>query len=92
MVTRINQFTAKAGCEQKLYDFLTSVIATIQACPGCQSVRLLRAVDSPASLAIIEEWESIAAHQAAAKVIPPEMMREAVALFASPPTGAYYRD
>lgn len=92
MVTRINQFVAKSGSEQKLYDFMNSVVSTIKQCPGCLSVRLLRAQDSAANLVIIEEWQSVEAHQQAAKAIPPETMKEAVALFASPPTGTYYRD
>lgn len=48
---------------------------------------VLRGHDSPASLAIIEEWESIEAHQAAAKAIPREMMAEAMTLFAKAPFG-----
>jgi hypothetical protein len=48
-------------------------------------------VDLPAHLAIIEEWESIEDHQNAAKVIPPEKMAQAMALFAKPPSGTYYR-
>ncbi len=91
-ITRINHFEAKAGSEEKLYAFLKDVIATIRACPGSLSCRLLRGHDSPASLAIIEEWESIEAHQAAAKAIPREMMAEAMTLFGKPPSGTYYRD
>lgn len=89
-ITRINHFTAKPGFEQALHDFLAAVISTIEACPGCISCRLLRALDDEAQLAIIEEWDSVAAHQAAAKAIPPEQMARAMALFAKPPTGIYY--
>ena len=38
----------------------------------------------------IEEWDSIADHQNAAKAIPPEKMKEAMALFGKPPAGMYY--
>ena len=90
-ITRINQFEAKKDHEEKLFEFLQSVISVIKECPGCKSCRLLRSTDNPAQLAIIEEWESIEAHQNAAKAIPPEQMKQAMALFARPPTGMYYK-
>lgn len=90
-ITRINRFEAKEGFEDELFEFLRSVISIIQESPGCLSCRLLRSLDSPAHLAIIEEWESVEAHQNAAKAIPPEKMNEAMTLFAGPPTGTYYK-
>jgi quinol monooxygenase YgiN len=91
MITRINQFEAKKDLEEKLFEFLRSVIPIIEKSPGCVSCRLLRSIDNPAHLAIIEEWESIEDHQNAAKAIPPEKMTQATALFAKPPSGAYYK-
>jgi hypothetical protein len=41
-------------------------------------------------MAIIEEWDSIEDHRNAAKVIPPDKMREAIALFGKPSSGEYY--
>jgi len=90
MITRINQFEAAPGAEQALFAFLQSVIATIERCPGCRSCRLLRSIDNPARLAILEEWDSIDDHQRAAKAIPPERLAEAMPLFARPPVGIYY--
>ena len=90
-ITRINQFEARASREESLHAFLQSVISVIETCPGCLSCRLLRSVDNPACLAIIEEWENIEAHQSAASAIPPEKLAEAAALFARPPAGMYYR-
>ena len=91
-ITRINQFEAKEGMEEKLYMFLQSVISTIQSCPGCISCRLLKSTENPACLAIIEEWGNIEMHQKAAQAIPPEKLLEASALFAKPPAGRYYKD
>ena len=91
MITRINQFEAKKELEEKLVEFLQSVISIIEKSPGCISCRLLRSTDNPAHLVIIEEWESIEDHQNAAKVIPPEKMTQAMALFAKLPSGTYYR-
>lgn len=89
-ITRINTFEAKNGSEAKLFEFLRSLISTIQSSPGCISCRLLRSTENAAHLAIIEEWDSIEHHQEAAKVIPPEKLREAIAMFARPPSGTYY--
>ncbi|MEO7328420.1 MAG: antibiotic biosynthesis monooxygenase family protein [Minicystis sp.] len=91
-ITRINHFEAKPGAEEKLYAFLQSVIETIRGCEGSLSCRLLRSTESPEKLAIIEEWESIESHQAAAKAIPKERMAEAMTLFGKPPSGMYYRE
>ncbi len=90
-ITRINQFEAKVAAEEKLYAFLQSVIAVITTCGGCISCRLLRSTENPACLAIIEEWDSIESHQKAASAIPPALLAEAVALFAKPASGMYYR-
>lgn len=90
-ITRINHFVARPGLEQQLHEFLASVISVIESCEGCLSCRLLRGTEDPAQLAIIEEWESIEAHQAAAGAIPPEQLAAAVAMFAKPPAGSYYK-
>ena len=91
IITRINQFEARKEFEEKLFEFLRSVISVIETSPGCKSCRLLRSVDNPAHLAIIEEWESIEAHQNAAKAIPPEKLNQAMSMFAKPPSGTYYK-
>ena len=91
MITRINQFEAKKDLEEQLFEFLRSVISIIEKSRGCMSCQLLRSTDNPAQFAIIEEWESIEDHQNAAKAIPPAMLTQAMALFAKPPTGAYYK-
>ena len=90
-ITRINQFEAKKGLEEELFAFLQSVISIVEKSHGCKSCRLLRSTDDPAHLAIIEEWESIEDHQGAARAIPPEKITQARALFARPPSGAYYK-
>jgi heme oxygenase (mycobilin-producing) len=91
VITRINHFEAKKECEDKLFEFLQSVISMIEKSPGCRSCQLLRSIDNPAHLAIIEVWERVEDHQNAAKAISPEKMAQAIALFAKPPSGTYYR-
>ena len=90
-IIRINQFEAKPSSEDELYSFLRSVISVIETCPGCISCKLLRSAENPACLAIIEEWESIEAHQRAASAIPPAKLTEAAKMFAKPPSGLYYK-
>lgn len=91
-ITRINQFEARADAAEKLHAFLQAVIGVVAACPGCISCRLLRSTEKAECFAIIEEWESIEAHQAAARAIPREKLAEAGAMFARPPVGMYYAD
>jgi quinol monooxygenase YgiN len=69
-ITRINQFEAKAGRHADLRAFLQSVISVIRDSAGCRSVELLEGIEQGERLAIIEVWESVEAHQAAAKAIP----------------------
>jgi quinol monooxygenase YgiN len=89
-ITRINTFEAKPGQAADLRDFLGSVIDLIVGAPGCRSVELLVSRDGPERLAIVETWDSVDAHKAAASRIPPELMQKAMTLFASPPAGVYY--
>lgn len=89
-VTRLNEFHAREGSEAALHALLSTVLPLIEASAGCRSARLLRRQDDPAHLVVIEEWDSVEAHQASVKGIPPELFRDAMALLAGPPTGAYF--
>ena len=90
-ITRINHFEAKKENVEQLHAFMESICEKIKDMPGCRSVLLLRSTENPAHLAVVEEWESIEAHQKAASAIPPETMKTAKALFAKPPVGEYYQ-
>lgn len=92
VITRINQFEAKVGSEQSLYEFLQSVISTVKECSGCLDCQLLRSIENPENLVIIERWDNIESHKQAASAIPPEKLKDAFALFAKPPAGGYYAD
>jgi quinol monooxygenase YgiN len=89
-ITRINDFHAAAGREQALRAFLNSVLAIIRQTRGCQSVQLLVDREAPAHLVIVEVWDDIASHQAAAAAIPPEKLAEVRPLLAEPLKGRYY--
>jgi quinol monooxygenase YgiN len=89
-ITRINTFEARSGQASELREFLSSIIELIIGAPGCRSVELLVSHEAPGRLAIIEVWDSIEAHQAAASRVPPNMLQKAQTLFGSAPVGTYY--
>jgi quinol monooxygenase YgiN len=89
-ISRINDFYAAAGQEQALRAFLDSVLAVIKGAAGCQDVELLVDQESAAHLVVLERWDSIAAHQDAARLIPPSKLAEVRPLLAEPPKGRYY--
>lgn len=91
-ITRINDFKAAAGKEGALREFLGSIIATIKGAPGCLGVELLVHVDESGTFAIVEQWESVDAHKAAASRIPPALMATFMPLIAEPPKGRYYTE
>lgn len=89
-ITRINHFEAKAGSEVDLFAFMQQVVTEVSKAEGCINCHLLQGAENPAHLAVIEEWASIAHHQAAASVIPKEKIEAAMVFFAKPPFGIYY--
>lgn len=89
-ITRINEFHAAPDQAAALHDSLSAVIGAIESAPGCLGCQLLRAQGDPASLVIVERWESVAAHQAAATRIPAEQLAAVRPLLANPPAGRYY--
>ncbi len=89
-ITRINTFEARAGASDALGAFLTSILPLVAQAPGCRSCHVLRTQDNDHQFIIIETWDAIASHQAAAKLIPPETIAAVMPLLASPPSGRYY--
>jgi len=89
-VTRVNHFFARPGQVDNLHTFLQSVIDIVQNCAGCLECQLLRAVDDPHQLLILERWASIDDHRRAAQAIAPEQLAAVMPLLAQPPTGSYY--
>ena len=91
-ITRINHFEAKVGSEQALYEFLQSVISVVKECSGCLDCQLLRSIENPTGLVIVEHWDNVESHKQAASAIPPEKLKDAFALLAKPPAGVYYAE
>lgn len=90
-ITRINQFTAKPGSGDELYALIESFLPYIRESDGCHEARLLRGIDDPDLIAVIEVWRDQEAHRASAQNVPPDTFPKAMALMAGPPGGAYYR-
>lgn len=89
-VTRINEFLAAEGKAEALGAFMQGVVNIVLKAPGCLDCRLLRHHEDGSRFAVIETWESIEAHQAAAKLIPAEMMAQVMPLLAAKPKGDYF--
>jgi quinol monooxygenase YgiN len=90
-IVRINEFHAVTGKATALLEFLRAVIDVVKGSSGCHGCQLLVDAEDDLRLAIVETWDSIAAHQAAAGKIPPEKLAEVMPLLATPPQGRYYR-
>jgi quinol monooxygenase YgiN len=91
-ITRINEFHAAPGRADALHAFLASVLSLIRGADGCRSVELFVGYDDAAHLAIIEVWDSVEAHKAAASRVPPAKLAEVLPLLAEPPKGRYYHN
>lgn len=88
-ITRLNFFSAKPGQAEGLSEFLNGIIAIVGAADGCRSVQLLRDQRAPDDFVILESWESVAAHQHAATLIPRERIAAVMPYLAAPPRGEY---
>ncbi|WP_210162822.1 NAD(P)H-dependent oxidoreductase [Kaistia adipata] len=91
-VTRIGEFRAAEGEGSTLADFLVAVRSAILGSEGAISCEVLRDRAERDRFLVIERWQSIEAHQASVRNIPPEMLKTAMALFAEAPKGGYFDD
>ena len=89
-IVRINEFHAADGSAVALKEFLASIMAQIEGAPGCRGCELLVDPADATRLAIIETWDDVAAHQAAASRVPREQYAAFQTLIAEPPRGRYY--
>ncbi len=87
---RIGEFQSKAGLSEELSDFLVSILPLILTSQGCISCELFQDQGDPAKFVMIEVWESVEAHQASVKNIPPEKISQIMPLLAASPSGRYY--
>lgn len=89
-ITRINQFPANPGSSDELYELISSFLPLIRGSDGCIDAQLLRGIDNPDKIVVIEVWRDQEAHRASAKNMPPGTFEKAMALMSGPPSGGYY--
>jgi quinol monooxygenase YgiN len=89
-ITRIGATQANPETTEALRDFLLSIMPLIRSSQGCESVTLYQSHDNPTKFTMIEVWDSIEAHQASVKNIPPELLTQIRPLLASAPNGEYF--
>jgi quinol monooxygenase YgiN len=89
-ITRINEFQARDGQGEVLRDLLAATVPLIESSDGCQSCQILQSLDDPTRVMIIEVWDSVAAHQASLKNIPPGTFKKTTSILAGPPRGEYF--
>ena len=91
-VTRINQFRAREGEGAALKAVIESFLPEIRGAAGCAGCRLLQGEDDSDRVVVIEEWENVPAHRAAAEQIPREALERVKALLEEPARGGYFRE
>lgn len=89
-VTRVNHFTAAESKTDQTHEFLKSLLPYITAAEGCLSAEVLRNQEEHHKFVVIERWQTQDDHRAALEGFPKETMEASMALFAEPPSGAYY--
>ncbi len=91
-IVRINNFEAKAGDGDALFEKLKALTPMISGFEGCTSCRVVRGQDNANQIVTIEGWENVEAHKASLTSVPPETFAPVMALLAGAPSGAYYTD
>lgn len=89
-VVRIGEFRAAEGKGEALADFLASIVPIILGSEGAVSCELYRDQGEPFRFVMIERWQTAEAHQASVRNIPPDMLKQAMALFSEAPKGSYF--
>jgi len=90
-ITRINEFQAKEGQGDKVRELLNSYAPVLRSSDGFHSRQVLQNISNPTRIVVIEVWDTIHAHQTAAKKITVNAFERTMMLLASPPKGEYYR-
>ena len=89
-IYRIGETQAKPETTEALRDFLLSIMPGIRNSQGCEDVQLYQSQDDPTKFIMIEVWDSVEAHHASVKEIPPELIAQIRPLLASAPSGGYF--
>jgi quinol monooxygenase YgiN len=66
------------------------MISTIRSLQGCLSCQLLQDHEDVTRFVILEVWQGIEVHKAAAQNIPKAQLEQTMTLLAELPSGSYY--
>ncbi|RLT39828.1 MAG: antibiotic biosynthesis monooxygenase [Chloroflexi bacterium] len=91
-VIRMGEMQAAEGKADELQTFLLSIVPLISGSDGSVSCQLLRNQDDPTKFVMIEVWESVEAHRASVKNIPPTLLAAIRPLLGAAPSGSYYTE
>lgn len=91
-ITRINTFTAQPGQSEAVKRHLVAAMKPIEQAKGYILHKVLSGIDEPETIIVIEKWESISDHQAAAAAISSDDIEALMAMLAAPPSGGYYQE
>ena len=81
---------ARAGEGDTLVAALHEVLPAMKAADGFYSYTVLQGTSETDAVAVIEVWDSIEAHKAAAALIPPQDFQKIMPLLSAPPAGDYF--
>lgn len=91
-ITRYGEVQAAPNQTDALRDFLKSIMPIIRSSAGNLSCQLLQDQEEPSKFVMIEIWETVEAHQASAKNIPPELLAQIRPLLGGAPQGKYLEE
>ena len=89
-IARIGEFQTHVCMEEEMKEFLVSIMPLITGSEGCESCQLFQSQEDATTFLMVEVWDSVEAHQASVKHIPPEKLAEIRPLLASTPNGRYF--
>lgn len=91
-IFRMGEMRAREGKEDELHAFIARVIVpALQTAEGCRACHVWQADGEPGRYLIVEEWDSVASHQASVTQIDPDDIKAIMELLADSPAGQYYR-
>lgn len=89
-ITRVNEFISRPGCEDRLAEYLASIVPVIEACDGCLYCHLLQGYDNRSRFLLIETWTDIATHQLSVQGIDRKEFLATMGALAESATAEYF--
>ena len=82
---------AQPGKASELQRFLAAALPRIRQAPGCHGARVLCDTEQEDSLLLVEQWASVARHEAhVASLVEGGLMDQVMTMAAAPPRSEYF--